>query len=320
MGLQGDKLQVIEGAPSIDVLLATYNGAEFLPELLDSLIAQTNVNISLIVSDDGSTDQTLEIIQRYSSHFLEFKLVTGPKKGPAKNFFSLLKLSTNEYAALADQDDIWDPNHLINSINRVKENPNTPALSYSALREMDNRTGTINRIWPEKDYIKDLNSIILNSVARGCTIVLNRKAVELINTKTPQNEAMHDWWILLVIATHGTVKFGPAPEITYRLHENNQIGIPNITGRVMSYAKTLKHVKTGKWAPYGQALELSRLYGKTMKAKDQLDLKLFLDQLKSTPRNFKYIFSRKTFRNTIREELSLRVIFILAPLMTRNWK
>ena len=320
MGLRGEKLQVIEGAPWIDVLLATFNSEKFLEELLDSLIAQTNVNISLIVSDDGSTDQTLEIIQRYSSYFLEFKLVTGPKNGPAKNFFSLLKLSTKEFAALADHDDIWDPDHLINSINRIKQNQNVPSLSYTSVRELNNSTGAITKIWPEKNYIKDLNSIMVQNFARGCTIVLNREAVELINTKTPENEAMHDWWILLVIATHGKVEFGQEPEITYRLHETNFSRLPKKSGRLIFYAMTLAHVRTGKWAPYGQALELSRLYGPSMQAKDQRDLKLFLDLLKPTPKNFKYIFSRKSFRNSIHEDLSFRFIFLLAPLMTRNWK
>jgi len=320
MGLQGGKIAVIAGAPWIDVLLATYNGERFLPEFLDSLIAQTNVNISLIVSDDGSTDRTLEIIEEYSVNFQEFKLVSGPKSGPSKNFFSLLKLSAKEYVALADQDDIWDPEHLANSIKRIKENPTIPALSYTSVREFDNKTGRVTRIWPEKNYIKDLNSIIVRSVARGCTIVLNKKAVELINAKSPENESMHDWWILLVIATHGAVEFGPNPEITYRLHENNHIGIPKKSGRFMSYVKILKHVKTGRWAPYGQALELSRLYGSSMNKRDQLELTQFLDLLKPTLKNAKIIFSKKTFRSTIRDELSLRVIFILAPLMTRNWK
>jgi glycosyltransferase involved in cell wall biosynthesis len=320
MGLQGTKIAFIEGAPWIDVLLATFNGERFLPELLDSLIAQTNVNISLIVSDDGSTDQTLEIIKQYSNNFQEFKLVSGPKNGPSKNFFALLKLSTKEYVALADQDDIWDPTHLANSIKRIKEDPTIPVLSYTSVRELNNNTGKVTKIWPEKNYIKDLNSIIIRNVARGCTIVLNRKAVELINTKSPENEVMHDWWILLVIATHGAIQFGPEPEITYRLHENNHIGIPKKSGRLKSYAKTLKHVKTGRWAPYGQALELSRLYGTSMQKKDQAELTQFLDLLKPTLKNTKFIFSKKTFRNTIRDELSLRVIFILAPLMTRNWK
>jgi len=320
MGLLGGKLQFIEGAPWVDVLLATYNGEKFLPELLDSLIAQTNVNISLIVSDDGSTDKTIQIIEQYATQFLEFKLVTGPKNGPSKNFFSLLKLSTKEYAALADHDDIWDPDHLSNSINRIKANSTIPAISYTSVRELNNKTGAITRIWPEKNYIKDLNSIIVKNVARGCTIVLNREAVELINTKTPNSEVMHDWWILLVIATHGVVEFGPNPEITYRLHESNHVGIPRRSRALISYAKTLRHIQTGKWEPFGQALELSRLYGTSIQNKDRQDLALFLKLQKPTPSNLKYICSKRTFRNAIREELSLRVIFILAPLMTRNWK
>lgn len=320
MGLQGEKVRYLEGAPWIDVLLASYNGEEFLPELLDSLVAQIDVNISLIVSDDGSTDQTIEIIKQYAPKFQEFKIVAGPKKGPSKNFLSLLKLSTKEFAALADHDDIWDPNHLINSINRIKNSPTIPALSYSSVRELNNRTGTITRIWPEKNYIKDLNSIIVQNFARGCTIVLNKKGVELINTKSPESEVMHDWWILLVIATHGKVEFGQRPEITYRLHETNHVGIPRRSKALFTFAKTLKHIKTGKWEPFGQILELSRLYGPSMQQNSLEDLNLFLNIQRPKFKNLKFIFSKKFFRIEIREEIGMRIIFLLAPFMTRNWK
>lgn len=303
---------------TVDVLLGTFNGQKYLAEFLDSLLNQQIVSINLIVSDDGSTDSTLSVLNDYKSKFNKFTLVSGPKEGAARNYLSLSKLSTSEFVAFADQDDIWDANHLIDSIHRIKNEDNTPALSYCAMREFDNASGTIIRIWPAKDSILNINSILLQNYARGCTIVMNRSAADLLNSVTPERLLMHDWWALLIAYTHGTVKFGSRPEITYRLHDSNQIGIPS---RFRSRLNFLNQLSKGKWAPFGQALDLKEHFGMTMQAQDLVNLdKLLALKEFNLNSHLNFALGKSPFKSANVDNLWLKYATFLIPIATRNWR
>jgi glycosyltransferase involved in cell wall biosynthesis len=133
--ISGDYLQIEESKPNIEVLLATYNGAAYLGAFLESLAQQVGVSIDLRVSDDGSTDSTLIILESYRESFNSLVVTAGPEKGPSENFFSLIAKAKSKYVALADQDDIWEPTHLINSIDRLASSGDVPALSFTRVSE-----------------------------------------------------------------------------------------------------------------------------------------------------------------------------------------
>ena len=304
--------------PAVDVLLGTFNGQKYLAEFLDSLLNQQFVSINLIVSDDGSTDSTLSILNDYKSKFNKFTLVSGPKEGAARNYLSLLKLSSSEYVAFADQDDIWDANHLIDSIHRLKNEDKTPALSYCAMREFDNASGRTIRIWPAKDSILNINSILLQNYARGCTIVMNRSAADLLNSINPKRLLMHDWWALLIIYTHGIVKFGFEPELAYRLHDSNQIGIPSPFRSRLNF---LIQLSKGNWAPFGQALDLKEHFGRTMQPQDLLNLDKLLALKKfSLNSHLKFALSASRYKSASVDNLGLKSGTFLIPIATRNWR
>ena len=103
---------------SVQVLLATHNGEKYLREFLESLVTQTGVIIELLVSDDNSTDGTIEILKMYEEKFASLSVFNGPEQGPARNFFSLLQKANSDYVALADQDDIWN---LVNYMRSLKK-------------------------------------------------------------------------------------------------------------------------------------------------------------------------------------------------------
>jgi glycosyltransferase involved in cell wall biosynthesis len=304
--------------PAVDVLLGTFNGQKYLAEFLDSLLNQQFVSINLIVSDDGSTDSTLSILNDYKSKFNKFTLVSGPKEGAARNYLSLLKLSSSEYVAFADQDDIWDANHLIDSIHRINNEDKTPALSYCAMREFDNASGTTIRIWPAKNSILNIDSILLQNYARGCTIVMNRAAADLLNSVVPKRLLMHDWWALLVIYTHGIVKFGSEPELAYRLHDSNQIGIPS---PFRSRFNFLIQLSKGNWAPFGQALDLKEHFVRTMQPQDLINLEKLLALKKfSLNSHLKFALSASRYKSASVDNLGLKSLTFLIPIATRNWR
>jgi glycosyltransferase involved in cell wall biosynthesis len=295
----------------IDVLLATYNGESFLSEFLDSLVKQEQVNIHLIVSDDGSTDTTLEIISSYSSMFKKITVLKGPEKGPMANFFFLLRASTGNLIALADQDDIWNRNHLIDSINRIR-NLKHPALTYSSVEQFDHLTMK-SKVWPSKYSGPEFPGIIFENTARGCTMVLNHRARELINFKEPKNAIMHDWWILLLTKLYGQVYFEPKPEIQYRLHGKNFVGAP--PHRLFAFTKTLQG---GRWLPLMQLRELLDYHNEQFKKVETFDIEFFARNLQGNLllRSRNIICNRNArYRQSLGDEFKLRVgLFFLSAL------
>ena len=298
----------------IDVLLATYNGESFLNEFLDSLVKQEQVNIHLIISDDGSTDSTLEIVNSYNSKFTQITLLDGPKKGPMANFFFLLRASKGNFIALADQDDIWNKDHLRNSINRIR-NSKYPSMTFSAVEQFDGLTN-VRKLWPSRYNGPEFPGIIFENTARGCTFVLNQKARELVNLKEPKNAIMHDWWILLLIQLYGKVFFEPKPEIQYRMHNNNFVGVPN--RKMFAFIKTLRR---GKWLPLVQLQELLDFSDTKFKQIETFDLELFSKNLQG---NFLLRLSRIIcarsfrYRQSLPDEIKLRIGLIFLKTLHRR--
>ena len=112
--------------PLVAILMGTMNGAQFLPEQLDSLAAQTHQNWFLIASDDGSTDDTIRILKAYQAKWPAGKLIIkeGPKQGFCVNFLSMACDSAirAEYYAFCDQDDVWLPTKLVVALQNITEN------------------------------------------------------------------------------------------------------------------------------------------------------------------------------------------------------
>jgi glycosyltransferase involved in cell wall biosynthesis len=134
--------------PEVEVLLATFNGAPYLKEFLDSLTRQEGVKIHLRVSDDGSTDETLKIVRFYENEFESCLISKGPCDGPSSNFFSLIDKATFDFIALADQDDVWFPEHLINSVLRLKSSGNPLTMTFCQVVETNEISTNYKRIWP----------------------------------------------------------------------------------------------------------------------------------------------------------------------------
>lgn len=222
-----DSLISQRSLPEVEVLLATYNGERYIKEFLESLSQQEGVTIHLSVSDDGSTDRTLEVIRSFQSNFKTIQILSGPKKGPAQNFLSLIKQAKAEIIALADQDDVWLPNHLYDSLHRIQSHSNDVAvLSICKVLEFagseDFRTP-----WPKSNFEIIFPNILYENVGRGCTMVFNKKMASIVVQSDFEFAIMHDWWILLLASLYGEVSYTNEYEILYRIHPNNFIGNPH---------------------------------------------------------------------------------------------
>lgn len=215
----------------VDILLATYNGARFLKEQLDSILNQTHTEFRLIISDDKSTDKTRAIIEEYAAkdsrieyHFQKKNL------GVIKNFEFLLKKVESDYFMFSDQDDIWKENKIELSLAKLKEDD--ADLVYSDLEVVDRDLKTIYKsYWKLKgleNKVKKYNNfeaLYLNNFITGCTMLSKKKFIDLIlPLPTKSKYVLHDYWVSLIVSQHGVLTYVKEPLIKYRQHKDNKIG------------------------------------------------------------------------------------------------
>ncbi len=301
----------------IEVLLCTFNGEDFLAEFLDSLIKQSGVTVHLRVSDDGSKDSTIEILNQYRDKFESFSLKAGPQNGPSDNFFSLIECATHDFIALADQDDIWMPNHLLMSVDRLLKIQNKPALSFCSVIEFSSEQKMAQTKWPKNINLKSEMALFYENQIRGCTIVLNKLAVEMINQNKFRVAIMHDWWIGLLIHLTGTVTYSNEPEILYRIHDKNYVGSQLHTlNRVKKFLHS--RVDPNHVTPMAQLLNIYSSYGPYITKRRVRCVEFALS--KSLSKGFFHrvslLLTSHRLRNNILEEVLVRIGNIVTPMQT----
>ena len=216
--------------PKVVILMGTYNGQRYLKEQLDSICAQTHTNWELWVSDDGSSDNTHQILTDYQTRLGKkvLRIVAGPRKGFFANFLSLVchENLVGTYFAYSDQDDIWLPTKLQTAVNWLNTVPeDTPAL-YCGRTKLVNEHGHVIGCSPLfKKRPGFLNALIQN-IGGGNTMVFNKSALNLLREAGDTITIVaHDWWTyMLVSGAGGVVFYDPNPALDYRQHGNNQIG------------------------------------------------------------------------------------------------
>lgn len=218
----------------VAVLVATYNGERYLAEQLDSILNQNDVEVSVVVRDDGSKDGTINILNKYKEMYPMFTYYTGSNVRSARCFFDLLSNAGEaDYYAFADQDDVWDVDKLAIATNMLNGyNQSKPQLYISNLRVVDQDLNFIRNTHsiPRDEF--NSYSVLTEYYATGCTMVFNRALLKMCATHLPQGEIMHDTWFEFVARFFGEVHYDFEPHISYRQHGNNVIGT-NISNRAL---------------------------------------------------------------------------------------
>lgn len=212
----------------IAILLSTYNGEKYLTELLDSIRKQTIADkIFIYVRDDGSSDGTITILERYrSTGNLEY--YQGTNIGSARSFHELLHRAPNaDYYAFADQDDVWLPSKVENAIFALKDIKG-PALYGTKKTVVDKNLKRLNKMDTEPQLDGLINVFLHRNEISGCTMCMNDalRTIYLEDIKIPL-DVYHDSWIVKLAALFGTIIFSDDAQILYRQHDHNVIGIQN---------------------------------------------------------------------------------------------
>jgi len=216
-----DKIDV---TPRIAVLLATFNGGRYIAEFLDSLVAQTETGFVLYVRDDGSSDDTLAIVASYASRLSIVVVPSERRLGPAHSFLTLLRAAPEEcmYFAFADQDDRWLPTKLERACVSLESTPEIPSVYFARVEYVDEQLSHLGYS-PDVRHVGFANALVEN-VAMGCTMMLNRVGRSLVLEGNPVRLTMHDWWVYLLICGFGRICKDDFVALQYRQHANNAVG------------------------------------------------------------------------------------------------
>lgn len=221
-------------------------------EQLCSLAEQEVVACDLWVSDDGSSDASVERLAelRPGGAIRSVRLIDGPGHGYAANFLSLVarvELVTPFYA-FCDQDDIWDTDKLLRATTWLESQPReSPALYCSRTRFVDER-GQFSGQSPLFSRLPSFTNALVQNIAGGNTMVLNRAAMQLLKAAGQVDVASHDWWVYLLLAGAGAqIYYDPQPGLSYRQHERNVIGANvGLLNRARRYFRAL-HGRNRAW-------------------------------------------------------------------------
>ena len=230
----------------IAILLCTHQGQRFLAPQLDSIVAQSRRDWSLWVSDDRSTDQTLEILGAYRRKWGDERLSVrvGPGQGFRANFLSLACAPDiqAQYFAFADQDDLWDADKLATAAAWLDQTPaSVPALYCARTRLIDEHDNTLGYS-PLFQRPVTFRNALVQSIAGGNTMMYNAAARALLMEAGSDIDVQtHDWWAYMVVTgCGGNVFYDTQPKVGYRQHGANLVGSnASLSGRAQRARKLL---------------------------------------------------------------------------------
>jgi glycosyltransferase involved in cell wall biosynthesis len=215
-----------EKKPLVSIAVATYNGAEFLSEQLDSLVRQTWRNIEIIISDDASTDTTPVIAAKYAKKYPFIRFLRQKRNlGYIANFEAAVKKCKGEFIALCDQDDIWRKDKIEILMNIIGKKD----IAASDLRVIDGRGKLIAPSLekyqglfvplPEEQY----RILVFRNCFTGCAMLIRKSLIKKC-IPIPKEALVHDWWFAVNAAARNGIAYTRETLVDYRQHGKNAIG------------------------------------------------------------------------------------------------
>jgi len=233
---------------TVSVAMASYNGESYIRSQLDSVLSQLSEADELVVSDDGSTDATRDILSAYAQRDPRVKVIDGPQNGVINNFENAVSACVGDVIFLCDQDDEWDADKyqavtaafeegvmlVMHDARLIDGDGNVIGESFFQTR--NTKTGLLKNLW-KNSYI-------------GCCMAFSKHLKPHI-LPFPDSIPMHDQWIGLTAERHGKVVLIPRPLMSYRRHGDNATG--DTHGSVMTMirqrAGLLKALRKGRKKP-----------------------------------------------------------------------
>ncbi len=299
----------------VAVLLSAFNGEKYIEKQIESIQNQEGMDsLTIIIRNDGSTDNTICILNRMQSKYKNIRVIDGENKGLVASFFDLLFYAYNEgydYYSFSDQDDYWLPEKLRIAIESLKghEGPYMYAACSKIVDDnlVESRTSTQKKIRDITFY----NSAIQN-ICPGHNQVLNHAMARMIVNKTKYSTAIYsqDMWVTKVASITGGIIFDNTPHTLYRQHTNNQLSFgKNKVEWVKNHIKRLMKDEGKKIAI--QLKCFCDCYSDFFTEEQKEEIQLFFDSQSSFFKRVQYIVHTKMYRQRFFETRMFKMIYVI---------
>lgn len=280
---------------TVDILLPTYNGEKYLKEQLDSILEQTYKNIRIIISDDCSKDRTREILKEYEKKDNRIKLYMQPQNiGVVKGIEFLLEKVESKYFMLADQDDVWLPEKVEKSVEKIESEK--ADLVFGDLEVVDEKLNTIYPSFGDfmllnrkiNKYIGDYKLNYLYNCVTGCTVLAKKELIKKILPLPIESKYLiHDHWIGLVASLNGKLAYMPERYIKYRQHGNNQVGTQKISHGFTKLEQVRELFINVKLGVFGTYVKHNEVFPEKLQKQNEKALNYYKDIEKKKNFNFR---------------------------------
>jgi glycosyltransferase involved in cell wall biosynthesis len=295
----------------VQVLLSSYNGEKYIEEQIKSLLDQDYPNLHILIRDDGSTDKTLEILDKYRT-YPHIRVIRGENVGVIKSFFSLLQESDEDadFFAFCDQDDVWLRDKVSRAITLLsKEDSNIPLMYCSRLTIVDENLNVLRQSKTHRRKPAFANSLVQN-IAVGCTMIINKRCRMLLCKEFPSKVRMHDFWIYQVTSGTGKVIFDHESRILYRQHSSNAVGAKiglwkKWKGRMLRYADI-----DNRHLIRLQARELQRIFHHDLTPNNQRILSSFLILPNGFVKRLFYVLRSEIYRQSKLDSIIFKLMIL----------
>ena len=276
--------------------MSTYNGEKYLEKQLDSILSQKgDYSIEIIIRDDGSTDNTKNILKKYCKQYNNIRWYAGVSKGPALSFIELLRKNKGyDFYAFSDQDDYWLPNKLSRAIEKLMDEKASLYFANAMLVDSDLNLLNIN-VYKQSPKL-DFKTLTCAGGILGCTLVLNNDLAKCIqNSNYPKKIIMHDFYISEVCAAIGKkIIYDPECVMYYRQHNNNVVGVSygSILNKIISRVKSILNKPTVSISD--QANDIYINYSQSINLENKEWLRLVRSYKSSLATRLKLAFTHET--------------------------
>lgn len=294
--------------------MSAYNGSKYIEAQLDSIFQQVGVKVLCYVRDDGSTDDTLQVLKKYASTSGELIICEGENVGWERSFLLALKDAPQaDYYAFADQDDIWFEDKLISGIKMLEKegSKNKPCMYHC------NKISVTEDLKPLAHQVRrtsrplNRQNALIQEYAQGCSIIMNENARQLVTKYIPREKIAHDFWCGLLCYLFGEVIYDNIPHFYHISHGNNASGEGHMIGSWKERLKKFFARGTVYYAPFS---DLEKGYAGILSKTDKDFIQRLMNYKKSFKTKLALLLSFQFVRDSILGTCSLKMTILFNKL------
>ena len=300
--------------PRVVVLLSSYNGAKYVEAQIKSILCQTHTNLELLIRDDGSTDDTIEIIERLAETDSRITFIHGDMNlGYPKCFYALTDMAPDaDYYFFSDQDDVWFEDKIERAVDMLSSvSPDRPAAYYGGYTICDSELNPVKDAHPMSKKIT-LKDTLFEVCGLEFTMAVNRNALILLNNNMPSFSTGRGTWMSMLYSVYADIICDNRPCAYYRRHEST------VTASNQSFfgllAWRIKYLFGGGFKDFHEIIrDFYLTMGEKLDAGNRRMLKLFANK-HYFPAVIPKVFYPKRLRSKLLDELALRFAFLIGRI------